>query len=333
MRPAACGRRLSPIIRGMSLPIVILDAAPADHGCPEVWDQLEGLGPVAVHPRSTAVEIPSRVASAEAILSNKVPVDAALLAAAPRLRYVGVLATGYNQVDVAACRERGIAVTNVPAYSTPSVAQWVFAALLQVFHDVAGHAAAVRDGAWARCPDFCFFTTGIVELAGKTLVVVGMGDIGGNVARIAEAFGMRVIAAQVPGRPAAADRLPLAEALAQADVISLHCPLTAATAGMVDAAFLAACKRGAVLVNSGRGGLLDEAAVAAALDAGQLRSACLDVLSAEPPPADHPLARHPRALVTPHIAWGSIEARRRLVGEAAENLRVFLQGERRNRVD
>jgi glycerate dehydrogenase len=322
------------MIAAMLPSIVILDAAPADDHLPGIWQQLEDLGSLTVHPRSTPAEIPERVAAAEAIIINKVPIDRALLAAAPKLRWVGLLATGYNQVDLAACRERGVAVANVPAYSTPSVAQWVFAALLQVFNDVAGHAAAVKDGAWARCPDFCFFfTTGIVELAGKTLVVVGMGDIGGKVAQIARGFDMQVIPAQVPGRPAAADRMPLEEALAQADVISLHCPLTERTAGMVDGAFLSACKRGAVLVNSGRGGLIDEAALAAALGDGRLRAACLDVLSAEPPPHGPILVEHPRTLVTPHIAWGSVESRRRLVGEVTANLRAFLAGERRNRVD
>ena len=253
---------------------------------------------------------------------------------------MGVLATGTNVVDLAAARAAGVAVTNVPSYAAASVAQHVFALILHVSQDVAGHAAAVKAGAWAASPDFCFFTREMFELDGKTLVLVGSGAIGGAVARIAEAFGMRVVRAAVPGSPTPAGgaRTPLAEALPAADVVSLHCPLTDATRGMVDARFLAALKPGAILINTARGPLIDEAALAAALASGRLGGVGLDVLAVEPPPADHPLLdpRAPwagRVVVTPHIGWGAIEARRRLAAEATENLRAFLAGERRNRVD
>jgi glycerate dehydrogenase len=316
--------------------IVILDSATTEQGH-DCWAPLRGLGEVVIHPRSNPAEARERVAGADAVLTNKVPVTAELLAAAPSLRYVGVLATGYNIIDLDACRKRGIAVANVPGYSTESVAQLVFAFLLQQAQDVAGHAAAVRRGGWAAGPDFCFALQPLRELSGQTLAILGSGAIGSAVARIADGFGMRVLRCAVPGS-ASPGRIPLAEALPQADAMTLHCPLTPSTTRMVDAAFLDQMKHGAVLVNTGRGGLIDEGALLGALSSGRLGSACLDVLTVEPPPADHPLLRRDlpcagRLLITPHIAWATIEARARLVAEASGNLRSFLSGERRNRVD
>jgi glycerate dehydrogenase len=216
----------------------------------------------------------------------------------------------------------------------------VLALVLHFSQDVAGHAAAVKAGRWAASPDFCFFTREMFELAGKTLALVGSGAIGGAVARIAEAFGMRVMRAAVPGSPtrAGGERTPLAEALPAADVVSLHCPLTDATRGLVDGRFLTAMKPGAILINTARGALIDEAALIAALAAGRLGGVGLDVLAVEPPPADHPLTdpRAPwaaRVVVTPHVAWGAIEARRRLATIATDNLRAFVAGQRLNRVD
>jgi glycerate dehydrogenase len=214
----------------------------------------------------------------------------------------------------------------------------VLALLLHFSQDVAGHAAAVKAGAWAASPDFCFFTQPMFELAGKTLVLVGSGAIGGAVARIAEAFGMGVVRAAVPGSPTSAGRVALGAALPAADVVSLHCPLTDATRGMVDAPFLAAMKPGAILINTARGALVDEGALVSALSGGRLGGVGLDVLAVEPPPADHPLCdpRAPwagRVVVTPHIGWGAIEARRRLAAAATENLRAFIAGQRQNRVD
>jgi glycerate dehydrogenase len=320
--------------------IVILDTFAADQGDDTMWTALRALGELIVYPRSADTDVVGRCAGATAALTNKVAFAANDFAALPELRYVGVLATGTNVVDLVAARAAGVAVTNVPSYAAASVAQQVLALVLHFSQDVAGHAAAVKAGAWAASPDFCFFTKQMFELAGKTMVLVGSGAIGGTVARSAEALGMRVVRAAVPGSPtrAAGERTPLAEALPAADVVSLHCPLTDVTRGLVDARFLAALKPGAILINTARGGLIDEAALIAALGGGRLGGVGLDVLTVEPPPADHPLTdpRAPwaaRVVVTPHVAWGAIEARRRLAAVATENLRAFLAGQRQNRVD
>jgi glycerate dehydrogenase len=326
----------------LPLRIVILDSFAADQGDESMWmaSGLHALGQLVVHPRSADADILARCAGATAALTNKVPFAAATFAALPDLRYVGVLATGTNVVDLAAARAAGVAVTNVPGYAADSVAQHAFALILKLTNDVTGHDVAVKAGGWAASPDFCFFTRPILGLAGRTLAIVGSGAIGGAVARIAEALGMRIIRAAVPGSPSRGGepRVPLAEALAAADVVSLHCPLTEATRGMVDARFLAAMQPGAILINTARGPLIDEAALCAALAGGRLGGVGLDVLSVEPPPADHPLT-NPRApwaarvVVTPHIGWGTVEARTRLAHEVTENLRAFAAGQRRNRVD
>jgi len=320
--------------------IVILDSFTADQGDPAFpWDDLAALGELIIYPRTSSTEVIARCAGAAAVLTNKVVIGAETLGALPELRYVGVLATGTNVVDLDAARARGVAVTNVPGYAAEAVAQLAFALVLHLTHDVAGHAAAVKAGAWAAQPDFCFFVQPVVELAGKTLAVIGSGAIGGAVARIGEAFGMRVLRAAAPGAPARAGeaRVALDEALPLADVVTLHCPLTPATRGMVGAGFLAALPRGAILINTSRGPLVDEEALRAALASGHLGGAGLDVLATEPPPPDHPLldAKAPwarRLVVTPHIGWGTREARARLARAAAGNLRAFLAGERLNRV-
>ncbi len=316
--------------------IVILDAATADQGN-DCWQALRALGPLSIHQRSSPQEARDRVADATVVLTNKVLITADLLACAPALRYVGVLATGYNVVDVEACRARGVAVANIPAYSTHSVAQLVFAFLLHHAQRVADHALAVRAGRWSAGPDFCFTLAPLQELHGRCLAIVGSGAIGSAVARIGEGFGMRILRCAVPGSTST-DRIPLAEALPQADVVSLHCPLTPTTTRLVDADFLARMRPDAILVNTGRGDLIDEAALAAALVSGHLAAACLDVLSSEPPPANHPLLTPDapwteRLYITPHIGWATVEARARLVDEACRNVQAFLAGERRNRVD
>jgi glycerate dehydrogenase len=321
--------------------IVILDSFAADQGdVAGFWGGLQALGEVAIYPRTREHDVVARCAGFEAALTNKVPFGADAFAASPELRYVGVLATGTNVIDLPAARAAGVAITNVPGYATESVAALVFALILELTHDVAGHAAAVRAGAWSASPDFCFFTQPLTELAGKTLLLVGSGAIGGAVGRIGEAFGMRILRGAVPGSPSGpgALRTPLAEALPVADVVSLHCPLTDATRGLVDAPFLAAMKPGAILINTGRGALVNEPALIAAFTSGRLGGAGLDVLTEEPPPAHHPLTDPgaswaERLIVTPHIGWGTVEARHRLAAEVTENLARFLQGERRNRVD
>jgi glycerate dehydrogenase len=325
--------------------VVILDGYTADQGdSAAFWHGLRARAELTVHPRTAPDQRLLRSAGAHALLTNKVVVDEALIAGLPDLRYIGVLATGTNVVDLEAARARQIAVTNVPAYAGESVAGLVFAVILHFFYDVAGHDADVKAGAWARCPDFSFFRRPLRELAGKTLVVIGAGHIGGTVARIGEGFGMTVVRAAVPGAPAPAtgspgprERTPLAEALPRADVVTLHCPLTDRTRGLVGPAFLAALNPGAILINTGRGALVDEPALQAALASGRLHAAGLDVLGSEPPAADHPLL-NPRApwaarlVVTPHMGWGSIEARRRLAAVVGENLASFLDGGRLNRI-
>ncbi len=329
--------------------IVILDSFTADQGDVDgFWSDVRTQGELTAYPRTSAAERAVRCAGAQAILTNKVAVDGALLAALPALRYVGVLATGTNVVDLDAARARGVAVTNVPAYAGESVAGLVLALILHFYYDVAGHAADVAAGGWARCPDFSFFRKPLHELSGKTLVIVGSGHIGGAVARIGAAFGMTIVRAAVPRaaaplttspatEAAPADRMPLPQALPLADVVTLHCPLTEATRGLAGPAFFAAMKPGALLINTGRGGLVDEPALLAALGSGRLGGAGLDVLGVEPPPADHPLTdrRAPwaaRLVVTPHIGWGALESRRRMERVAAENLASFLDGGRLNRV-
>ena len=326
----------------MSAPrLVVLDSFAIDQGEPDdTWRALAALGELTVYPQTETADIVGRAGDDTlALFTNKVPLGATELSALPSLRYIGVTATGTDIIDLAAARAQGIAVTNVPGYATSSVAELVFALLLHFSYDVAGHNAAVKAGVWAASPDFCFFRQPLIELAGKTLVLVGAGAIGGAVVRIAEAFGMQVVRAAAPGAPprAGEPRVPLAEALPRADFVSLHCPLTTSTRGLVGAEFLAAMKPGAILINTGRGALIDDSALAAALASGHLGGAGLDVLATEPPPANHPLTdpRAPwasRIVVTPHIGWGTVESRRRLVTEVARNLAAFLQGQARNRV-
>jgi glycerate dehydrogenase len=317
---------------------VILDAFAADQGDGNLWADVRSLCDLSVHARTAPGDVIARCRGATAALTNKVPFTAEIFGAVPELRYVGVLATGTNIVDLSAARAAGVAVSNVPGYATESVAELVFALVFQFTHDIGGHAAAVKAGRWAASPDFSFFTRPLVEIAGKTLTIVGTGAIGGAVARIGEAFGMNVVRAAVPGSPRKNDRVPLTDALMIADVVTLHCPLTDATRWMVNRSFLAAMKPGALLINTGRGALVDEPALIEALASGRLGGAGLDVLADEPPRADHPLTdpRAPwasRVVVTPHIAWGTVEARTRLAAEVAKNLDAFLRGERRNRVE
>ncbi|MDX2022022.1 MAG: D-2-hydroxyacid dehydrogenase [Deltaproteobacteria bacterium] len=318
--------------------IVLLDAFTADQGR-SPWPGLQNLGTVANHPRVGNADIASLCAGAEAIITNKAVITADVMQRLqPTLRYVGVSATGTNIVDVAAARKLNIAVTNVPGYSSPSVAQLTIALMLSLSLDVAGHASAVKGGAWASSPDFCFFLRPLPEWSGKTIMIVGLGAIGQAVATVAEALGMRVLAAAVPGAPEKSGRVPLLENLRHADVVSLHCPLTPATDRLVNKAFLNAMKPGALLLNTSRGGLVDEAALLDALDEGHLGGVGLDVLGTEPPAPDHPLLNShapwaPRVLVTPHLGWGTEEARARLRQEVVLNLEAFTKGERRNRVD
>ena len=296
------------------------------------WEPLRAHGDCVVHDRTTATEIVARAADADVVLTNKTPLTRETIAALPRLKCIGVLATGYNVVDVAAARARGIPVCNVPEYGTPNVAQATFALLLELTNRVGRHAELVRAGRWSSCPDFCFWEGELVDLAGLTLGIVGYGRIGRAVATIGRAFGMQILAwRRSPGDDP--ECVGLDRLLRESDVVSLHCPLTAETERLVNAATLATMKPTAFLVNTARGALVDEPALAAALDAGRLAGAALDVLAVEPPPASNPLLAARNCIITPHVAWATREARRRLIEITADNVRAFATGTPRNVVN
>ena len=306
--------------------IVVLDSRPLDDGDLD-WAPLRALGELTLHDNTAPEQVIERIRDAQAVFSNKVEVGAAAMDAAPHVKFIGVLATGYNNVDVAAARQRGVTVCNVPGYGTNFVAQTTLALLLEMCHRAGAHDAAVRAGQWQKTGAFSFWNGPLVELDGKTLVIVGLGAIGRRVARIAEACGMNVVAAQLPGREKSDEefpRLPLDEALAQADVVSLHCPLTPQTREIINAERLRLFKPSALLVNTARGLLVNDEELAAALKNGQIAGYAADVLSQEPPPENHPLLSAPRCIVTPHFSWASREARQRLLDIAVENLRKFL---------
>lgn len=280
-------------------------------------------------PATAPAEVAGRIAAAEVVISNKVMLDAAAIQQASRLKLIVVAATGVNNVDLEAAAARGVIVCNCRGHVTPAVVQHVFALLLGLCTRWPDYQQAVRDGRWQRASQFCLLDFPIRELAGKTLGIVGYGELGQGVARVAEAFGMRVLVAQRPGTvEALADRTPLPALLPQVDVLSLHCPLTPATQGLIGAWELALMRRDAILINTARGGLVDEALLADALRRGALGGAGVDVLSLEPPVNGNPLLAPdiPNLIVTPHSAWGSREARQRLVEQLAENVRGFLAG-------
>lgn len=315
--------------------IVVLDALPLDAHRDLDWSPLAALGSLTCYDQTSPDETATRVTEANAVYTNKVRLTAEHFALAPNLRLVSVLATGYDVVDVAAARERGVQVCNVPGYSTPSTAQTTIALLLELCHRTGHHARAVAEGEWQRRGLWSFWDQAPVELAGKTLSLVGYGQIGQRVAAISEALGMTVVTAVVPGREAATSaasypRLPLENALRVADVVSLHCPLTPATRGLLNAERLALLKPSARVVNTARGPLVDEAAVAHALHEGRLAGYAADVLSTEPPAPDNPLLSAPNCIITPHFAWASRESRQRLLEESVQNLRAFLTGSPRN---
>ncbi len=311
--------------------IVILDGLTTNPGDVS-WEPLERLGSLTVFDRTAPGDVVARAVDADAILTNKAIVGREQIAALPQLKYVGVLATGFNIVDVAAARERGIPVCNVPEYSTPNVVQAAWALILELANRVGHHDRTVHEGHWAACHDFCYWHGELVELAGRTLGIVGHGRIGRGVAAVGRAFGMRVIhhRRQGGGDPACVD---LDTLFRESDVVSLHCPLTPETKGLVDAWRLAMMKTTAFLVNTARGPLVDEAALAAALNAGQIAGAAVDVLSVEPPPASNPLLTAKNCVITPHVAWATRDARRRLIDVTAANLAAFAVGQPQNVVN
>lgn len=316
--------------------IVVLDGRPL---APEreAWAELDRLGEVAVYDFSTPEEVRSRSAGAAVLITNKAPIRADLIEESPDLRFIAVTATGFDCVDLAAARRRGIPVANVPEYGTDSVAQFVFALLLELCHHVVLHAEAVRAGEWSHQPDFCLRKTPLIELAGKTMGIVGYGRIGQRVGELARAFGMAVLAYDLLRGSSAAEGAvawcDLDDLFARADVISLHCPLTPQTAGLVNRERLGRVKPSAILINTARGGLIVEADLVEALASGRLAAAAVDVVSSEPIRPDNPLLTAPRCLITPHIAWDTHEARQRLMRATAANIVAFLEGQPANVVN
>jgi len=312
--------------------IVVLDGFTANPGDLS-WALLQQWGELTVYDRTNADQTVVRCHEAGIVLTNKVCLSRKELEQLPQLKYIGVLATGYNVVDIVAAHERGIVVTNVPAYSTDSVAQMVFAHLLGVTNRTEHYALLNRQGKWRQSPDFCYSDTLLTELAGKTIGIVGLENIGRRVARIAQAFGMRVVAftsKAVHELPADIEKTDLDELFHTADVISLHCPLTPDTQSLVNQHTLSLMKPSAILINTGRGPLVDEQAVAQALTTGRLAAYCADVLCEEPPQKGSPLLDCENAFITPHIAWATREARRRLLQVAFNNIGMFLSGTPQN---
>ena len=311
---------------------VILDGYTADPSGLS-WKPLEEIGTLTVYERTKSEETIERAKDAEIVLTNKVLIKRQEISQLPKLKYIGVLATGYNVVDLEAAHERGIIVTNVPAYSTESVAQMVFSHLLTVTNRTEHYAIQNREGKWTSSPDFSYWDTQLTELAGKTFGIVGLGNIGQRVAAIANAFGMSVVAytsKKTEELPPYIGKRSMDQLLAESDVLSLHCPLTPETKQLINRQTLQQMKPSAILINTGRGPLINDQDVADALNANRLRAFCADVLTDEPPKADNPLLKCENAYITPHIAWASCEARVRLVDVAINNVRAFVQGKSQN---
>ena len=317
--------------------IVLLDAEALNPGDLS-WEPLQALGELTVYPRGTndQQEVIRRIGDAEIVLTNKTPISRQVFEACPGIRLLSVVATGYNVVDVQAAREHGVAVCNVPAYGTEMVAQFAIGLLLELCHRVQQHSDAVHAGQWESCPNFCFWNSPIVELAGKTMGIIGFGRIGRAVGRIAKALGMRVLAT---GSRACQEGLEIAEyvdleiLLAQSDVVSLHCPLFPETEKLINAQTIAKMKDGAILLNNSRGGVLDEQAVADALNCGKLYGAGLDVVTVEPILPTNPLLAAKNCLITPHISWAAVQCRQRIIRITADNIRLFLEGKAQNVVN
>lgn len=293
------------------------------------WQQISQFGELTVYPNTQPGKVVKHVGDAEIVLTNKTVFDESIISRLTKTKYIGVLATGYNVVDLNAAKKRGIIVTNIPAYSTDSVAQMTFAHILNVTNHVDHYARASRNGTWSRCEDFCYWDTPIVELARKTIGIVGLGNIGMKVAHIALDFGMNVLAftsKEPSSLPVGIKKATLDGLFGTSDIITLHCPLSNSTREMVNAASISQMRKGVILVNTGRGPLVCEADVAEALHSGCIGAYCADVMCSEPPDVGNPLFREPNAFITPHVAWASIEARTRLMNIAENNIRAFLNG-------
>ncbi len=298
--------------------IVVLDGKMLNPG-DNPWDEVASFGEFIVHDRTSPADVLERAQGAEILITNKTVITAEHLAQLPKVKFIALTSTGYNAVDVVAAKARGVPVSNVPEYGTDSVAQFTIALLLELCHRIQKHSDAVYAGAWTTGPDFCFWDTPQSELAGKTLAIIGYGRIGKRVAEIAKALGMKVV-------PVGKEKNELMVALRDADVVTLHCPLTPENTGFVNKEFLSHMKPSAFLLNAARGALVAEQDLADALNEGKIAGAAIDVVSVEPIKADNPLLQAKNCIITPHIAWVSIEARRRLMHATAENVRAFLAG-------
>ncbi|UUD65265.1 2-hydroxyacid dehydrogenase [Pseudomonas seleniipraecipitans] len=314
---------------------VFLDYRSLDLGDLDMTPLRDQFAELVMHEQSAPEQIIDRLQGASVVISNKAVIDSAVLAACPDLKLVLVAATGTNNVDLDAARAHGVAVCNCQGYGTPSVAQHTLTLLLALATSLPDYQRDIQAGEWQKSPMFCLLDHPIIELEGKTLGMLGRGELGGAVARLAEAFGMRVLYGQLPGRPSRADRLPLDELLPQVDALTLHCPLTEQTRNLITARELNLLKPGAFVINTARGGLIDEQALADALRAGTIGGAATDVLTQEPPKDGNPLLAGdiPRLIITPHSAWGSREARQRIVGQLAENAAAFMAGTPKRQVN
>ena len=310
--------------------IIVLDGAVENPGDLS-WEPLAALGDLTVYDYTAPEDTIARIGDASVILTNKTVISAGVMAACPALRYIGVLATGYNIIDIAEAKKRGIVVANVPAYSTPTVAQFTMALLLEICLRVGHHSRVVHEGKWSACRDFSFWDYPLIELQGKTLGIVGYGSIGKAVAKVAKAFGMNVLAYSRHGAEEDAVAT-LDELYARADIVSLHCPLTAENTGMINAEAIAKMKDGVIILNTARGGLINESDLRRALLSGKVYAAASDVTAREPINADSPLLGLDNMIITPHIAWAATEARQRLMDIATDNVRKYLAGTPQNNV-
>jgi len=315
--------------------IVILDGYTENPGDLS-WAGFEALGKLTVHDRTPADKIVERIGDAEAVITNKTPITAETLAACPNIKYIGVLATGYNVVDSAAAKERGIPICNIPTYGTEAVAQFAIALLLEICHHIGAHSEAVRSGSWETSEDWCFWDYPLIELANKTIGIIGFGRIGQATGRIAKVLGMNVLAYdehQSNEGQTIGQYVPLDELLAKSDVISLHCPLFPSTQGIINRESIAKMKDGVIIINTSRGPLIVEQDLADALNSGKVYAAAVDVVSKEPIESVNPLLKAKNCIITPHIAWAPKESRARLMDIAVNNLRAFIDGNPTNVVN
>ncbi len=316
--------------------IVFLDAYTTNPGDLS-WDDFKNFGEVTIYDYTPAELVIERCADADIIFNNKVILGADILSQLPKLKYIGLLSTGFNVVDIEYAKKAGITVTNVPTYSTAAVAQMTFALILEIYNQVGIHSKAVHDGEWTACRDFCFWKKPLLELNGKTIGLIGYGKIGSEVAKIADAFSMNILCYVPSVKPQPDFRsfrfVSLDELAGQSDIVSLHCPLTPETQGIINEDFLSKMKPGAIVINTSRGPSVDEKALADALNSGRIAGAGVDVLSTEPPKADNPLLTCKNCFITPHIAWAGLETRQRLIGVVYDNLKAFLSGNPQNVVN